>query len=105
MWPSPAPAWSARRGGDQAAPLHLHTTTRHLQLWEGTTLVWAHGWDAVRWETDGSVLRVLHGDVELARLEGPGGATRNCRGTSAAWRTGSPPASDGARVRRSDPAV
>ncbi|MFF0433657.1 hypothetical protein ACFYU9_15670 [Streptomyces sp. NPDC004327] len=73
VWPSPAPAWSARRGGDQAAPLQLHTTTRHLQLWEGTALVWAHGWGAVRWEADGAVLRVLHGESEIARLEGPGG--------------------------------
>ncbi|MGW4158170.1 hypothetical protein [Streptomyces sp. NPDC004788] len=74
VWPAPAPAWSGRRGGDQAAPLQLHTTTRHLQLWEGTTLVWAHGWGTVRWEADGSVLRVLHGGTEIARLEGPGGA-------------------------------
>lgn len=73
VWPAPAPAWSGRRGGDQAAPLQLHTTTRHLRLWEGTTLVWAHGWGAVRREADGSVLRVLHGGAEIARLEGPGG--------------------------------
>ncbi|MGW5422524.1 hypothetical protein [Streptomyces sp. NPDC003943] len=72
VWPAPAPAWSGRRGGEQAAPLQLRTTTRHLQLWEGTTLVWAHGLGAVRWEADGSVLRVLHGGAEIARLEGPG---------------------------------
>ncbi|WP_370410150.1 hypothetical protein [Streptomyces fradiae] len=71
VWHAPAPPPS-RTTQAEHAPYQLRTTTRRMQLWEGSTLLWEHPYHGVVLEADGPRLRVLHGGVAIALLETSG---------------------------------
>ncbi|MFF4832587.1 hypothetical protein [Streptomyces sp. NPDC001315] len=56
-------------------PFQLRLTSRHLQLWEHSDLLWAHPWADLRLAVDGPRLKVYHRGEEAGFmiLERPGG--------------------------------
>lgn len=70
------PPFTPRRGPTpyENPPFQLLLTSRHLQLWEHSNLLWAHPWAELRLAVDGPHLKIYHRGEEAGFmiLEPPG---------------------------------